>query len=465
MLENKKVFILLPDGVGLKNFAFTNIKNIANKNQINLIYWNNTIFDLEDLNCNQVKMQNVRLNPLTDIYKNVRKHLEIYNNIKKFNDTVYQTYLFPFNTKTLKNKVRTALTKFLIATHKSDKGLNKIINKTYALERSTPYFKTCVQQLKEHNPELVVCTNQRTSLSIAPIEAAKSLGIKTACFIFSWDNLPKAMLLIDTDYYLVWSDYMKIELLKYYPHIKEKQIFVTGTPQFENHFDKELLTSYEEFCESNTLDCKKKYFLYSGDDITSSPNDPLYLEDTAKAVKTLNEKGYNFGVIFRRCPVDFSDRFDKVLENFKDVITPINPEWKQMGGVWNNVMPTLEDMKLQANTIYHTQGVLNLGSSMVFDAISHKKTCAYFNYNNPNNDIAKWNVEKCYKYVHFRSMPSKEAVHWVNSPKDIETILLNMLKELTPQHQQAQKWFEIIVQAPANKSSERICNSLKNILS
>ena len=461
---NNKVFILLPDGVGLKNFAFTNFKEIAKDNNLELVYWNNTIFNLEDLDCNQVKMQNVKLNPLTDIYKNVRKHLEIQNNIKRFNDTVYQSYLFPFNTKGMKNKMRTALTQLLIAKYSNEKGLKKVINKTYKLERKTEYFLACVKQLKQHNPALVVCTNQRTSLSIAPIEAAKSLGIKTACFIFSWDNLPKAMLLIDTDYYLVWSDFMKAELLKYYPHIKAEQIFVTGTPQFENHFNPEDILSYTDFCNQHKLDTTKKYFLYSGDDVTTSPNDPLYLEDTAKAVEKLNHNGHNFGIIFRRCPVDFSSRFNEVLNKYKHIIIPIAPAWKQMGNAWNNVMPTIDDMQLQANCIHHTFGVLNLGSSMVFDAIAHHKTCAYFNYNAPNADLSVWDVDKIYKYVHFRSMPSKDAVHWVNNPQDIEAILLNMLKEKTPQHIQAQKWFEIITQPPVNQASKRLVEGILKII-
>lgn len=464
MMIKKNVFILLPDGVGLKNFAFTKFNELAQKNNINLTYWNNTVFDLNKLGYNQVLIENARLNPLTQVYKNVRTHLEIDKNTKTFNDLVYQTYIFPFNTKGLKNKIRTALTKVLIATHKSKSGLQQIINKTYTLEKQTPYYNSCIEQLKQHKPDLVLCTNQRTSLSIAPIEAAKSLGIKTACFIFSWDNLPKAMLSIDTDYYFVWSDFMKNELIKYYPHILPNQIIVTGTPQFENHFNEDFIESYLDFCAKYDLDINKKYFLYSGDDITTSPNDPLYLADTAKAIIELNKKGNNFGLIFRRCPVDFSNRFDEVLKKYNHIITPIAPAWKQMGGAWNNVMPTIEDMQLQANCIRHTYGVLNLGSSMVFDAISHKKTCAYFNYNAVNTDLNKWNVEKIYKYVHFRSMPSKNAVHWVNTPQDIELILLDMLKEDTLQHQEAQKWFDIINKVPANKASERIVEQINHIL-
>jgi hypothetical protein len=33
--------------------------------------------------------------------------------------------------------------------------------------------------------------------------AAQQLGIPTATFIFSWDNLPKATMVVETDYYFV----------------------------------------------------------------------------------------------------------------------------------------------------------------------------------------------------------------------------------------------------------------------
>jgi hypothetical protein len=44
-----------------------------------------------------------------------------------------------------------------------------------------------------------------------------------------------------------------------------------------------------------------------------------------------------------------------------------------MGDYWNTVLPTAEDLDLQVNTIAHTEMVINLGSSMVFDYISYDK--------------------------------------------------------------------------------------------
>src|SRR5580765_562456 len=99
-------------------------------------------------------------------------------------------------------------------------------------------------------------------------------------------------MVVETDYYFVWSQHMKNELLFYYPHINEKQIFIVGTPQFETHFKKSNVLSREDFFHQNGLNLDKKYICYSGDDITTCPDDPQYLEDVAAAVRSLNDKGH-----------------------------------------------------------------------------------------------------------------------------------------------------------------------------
>lgn len=463
-MKNKKVFILIPDGVGLRNFAYTNFYEIGNKLDFKITYWNNTPFNLSELGFNEIKISNPKSHWLTEIYKNARKHIELNLFIERFNDETYNSYRFPFAIKTFKQKIKTFLTKRIIATYNSEIRLGKLKNKITDLETKTDYFKHCMATLQKEQPNFVFCTNQRPMTAIAPIEAAKQLGIPTGTFIFSWDNLPKATLVIDTDYYFVWSNFMKAELLKYYPNIKEYQILVTGTPQFENHFNDELKVDKEAFFTQHNLDLNKKYICYSGDDITTSPNDPKYLEDMARAIRNLNQKGYGLGIVFRRCPVDFSSRFDSVLEEYKDVVIPIQPVWKKAGEGWNTILPTAEDIALQTNTIVYTEFVVNLGSSMVFDYVCYDKPCVYVNYDVSNAVLTDWSVEKIYKYIHFRSMPLEKSVFWFNNPDEIEQKIQDIIeKNNTDTITYAQKWFETINRQPSDKASERIWNFIKTV--
>ena len=464
-MRNNKLFILLPDGVGLRNFAFTNFHKNAKARGLDVVFWNNTPFDLKALDFDEIRIHHAKAHPLTNMFKIAQTRIELALSIKKSKDLVYNSYKFPFAYPDLKHVIKNWYVHLLIFWYNSEKGLDKVREKIAQNERKTKLYFDSLDTLKKEKPAMVFCTNQRTMLAVAPILAAQDLGIPTASVIYSWDNLPKATKIVEPDFYFVWSDYMKKELVYYYPHVKEEQIIVTGTPQFEPHFDPEMLCSRAAFFEQHGLDVNKKYICFSGDDLVSSPHDPVYLDDTAKAIRELNRNGHQLGIIFRRCPVDFSDRFDAVLEKNKDVVTPIVPIWEKIAEGWHTILPTKEDLILQMNTIHHTELVVNLGSSMVFDYVAFGKPCAYFNYNVKNDLYKSWAAEKVYNFMHFRSMPSPKAVFWINDAQSISDLLLKMLGESKKEAiDNAQLWFEKINQHPAREASKRIIDSIENII-
>lgn len=463
-MSQNKIFILLPDGVGLRNFAYSNFYKLGLQEGFDVVFWNNTSFPLTDLGFKEIKIQGSKNNPITDICKNAKIQIELNQSEKKTGNSVYDTYRFPLPFTNVKTIIKSLMVKSLSITHNSNGGLVKIRGIMKVQERKTDYYQQCLSTLKKEKPAMVFCTNQRPVLAIAPLVAAQDLGIPTATFIFSWDNLPKATMVVETDYYFVWSNHMKNELLFYYPNIKEDQILVTGTPQFESHFEKKQLLSREDFFRLNGLDLKKKYICYSGDDVTTCPDDQQYLEDVAIAVQELSEKGFSLGILFRRCPVDFSSRYDKVLEKYKEIIVPVAPKWIQKGKYWNDILPSQEDIFLQMNTIAHTEMVVNLGSSMVFDYVTNLKACAYINYDVPNKIRADWSVKKIYNFVHFQSMPNKEAVIWFNTKEEITAKIKKGLVDSQINVQYAKEWFEKINQHPPQNASERIWGQIKNII-
>lgn len=461
---SKKVFILLPDGVGLRNFAFTPFEQLGTQEGFDVVFWNNTVFDLNALGLKEIKIRQSKLHPFTDILKNAKIQLSLNQFIRRTEDTVYDTYRFPYSNKTLKSKLKTVLIKGIIALYNSDKGIENLSKRIKKLERSTSYYKECLGTLKKEQPTFVFCTNQRPVTAIAPLLAAQTLGIPTATFIFSWDNLPKATMVVETDFYFVWSTLMKNELLFYYPYIKESQILVTGTPQFEPHFDTSLQMDKKLFYKQYNLFLNKKYICFSGDDITTSPDDEQYLEGVAKAVSLLNMKGFHLGIIFRRCPVDFSNRYDKVLKKYKGLIVPIDPLWDQNGDSWNTVMPTVEDLKLLVNIIANSELVINIASSMVFDFVAFKKPCLYINYVVKNKKIPDWNSHTVYNFVHFRSMPNKEAVIWLHNKEEIALKIEQALNNSQKTIGHAENWFQIINQHPPQQASQRIWDAIQLIV-
>jgi len=459
-----KIFVFLPDGVGLKNFAYTKFYDIGKRLNNEIIFWNNTAFPLKkELGYEEISTPNSPVNPISDLYKRAKIIIELKLNNKETNDYAYITYIFPSSYKGVKNALKSLFVDFLVWRYSSRKGLKKVLDKIYSLERKTELFQKSLSQLKKEAPDFVFCTNQRPITAVAPLLAAQELQIPTATFIFSWDNLPKATLLVKTDYYFVWSDFMKEELLKYTPSVQRDQVLVTGTPQFEPHLDSSLYLEKEFFFKENKLDSTKQYICFSGDDSTTSPNDEFYLEDTAQIVRGLNKEGFNIGIIFRKCPVDFSGRYKEILDEFKDVIFSVDPVWENIGDSWNTIMPAKKDLALLTNTCKHSFLVLNVASSMVFDFVLHNNPCGYFNYQTEKMNDPKWSTKKMYNFIHFRSMPTKDSVLWLNSKSGIREAILKAYKkevDISP----TKEWFNIITKSPQGNASENIWKTIREIL-
>lgn len=109
--------------------------------------------------------------------------------------------------------------------------------------------------------------------------------------------------------------------------------------------------------------------------------------------------------------------------------------------------------------------VINLGSSMVFDYVCFQKPCAFLNYDVENRIDKNWSVFKIYNYIHFRSMPDKKAVIWLNSPDEIANKIKLGLEQKNENVSNAQNWFGIINQGPSENSSNKIWESIEAVLS
>ena len=134
-----------------------------------------------------------------------------------------------------------------------------------------------------------------------------------------------------------------------------------------------------------------------------------------------------------------------------------------MGGSWNAILPTKEDLELQVNTILHTRLVVNLASSMVFDFALFGKPCLYLNYEVENKQDPDWTPQKVYNFVHFRSMPTQDAVVWLNAKEELTGKIEAALKAPEAPVAAAMKWFRKINAQPSEKASERIWEALEGV--
>lgn len=307
--------------------------------------------------------------------------------------------------------------------------------------------------LRAERPDVVFCTHQRASRAVPALLAARRLGIPTATFIYSWDNLPKGRMAVHADHVLVWSEAMRSELLLYYPKMDPGRVHVVGTPQFEPHLDRGLERPREEFLGGLGLDPARSVVCFSGDDEMTSPFDPAYLQDLASIPDPPQ-------ILFRRAPTDVSGRYAEVLARFPEIAV-CEPAWRAGEGDWTQVAPLPEDLGLLANVARHCDAVVNLGSTMGMDFAVFDKPAVYVAYN--PRGAGDWDVMDLYRLPHFRCVHALQPVYWARSADDLGVQVRRAL--LHPGEKSAARadWLRQVVAFPLGRASERCATALKEI--
>lgn len=447
-----RICLLIPDGVGIRNYLYSDLIEILKKEGHQVVLWHsldsNMIQLVEDrlgFKLEQFKFEHKPNGILVQWLREAGRYARIRLNASKMNNPTILTN-WSGASSSVKGKLLNLAAEWLGKQITTYKGVELVELQGFRLLNNSDEVADSLKILERIKPDLLFCTHQRVFSVTAAIKAAKSLGIPTSTAIFSWDNLPKGRLPFRVDRYLVWSKYMKEELLNYYPEIPEHKISITGSPQFDFYFKSELLISKTEFAKKYDLDPTKEWVCFSGCDTHTSPHDPKFLTDVAQELE--NEPGIQ--LLFRPVPVEQIDRFSSVLESFPK-IKLLLPRWVQ-GNHWGSFFPLFEDLQLLVNLAYHCKVVVNMGSTMALDFSVFGNVGLYLRYDHSGIN-KEASVNTIYQFQHFRSMENWKAVGFIYSKSEI----LNQVKAALEHPDQVapdrKLWFNKIVEPQPEKSA------------
>ena len=312
---SKKIVLYVPDGTGIRNYLYSDV--FKNREHCEFTMLHRFGADIEDLLSNEIQfsrriqLPNFKESAKEKFYREVSHISRLHYFSKKLkNDTLLNAYKKP-QSGFLK-KCFYKLIEFRASSITRYKKI-RTIDTSYKNEiKKNPFYSLVRNKLEALSPDVLFLTHQRAIEAPYVFQAARDLGVKTVTVIFSWDNLPKARLYLEADQYLVWSAHMKDEMALFYPEIDQDKVEVTGTPQFEFYKDIFNIERREDFAKKYDLDPNKKWICFSGDDLRTSPYDAQYLEDLASELAGSRFRE-SVQILFRRCPVDYSDRYDATI--------------------------------------------------------------------------------------------------------------------------------------------------------
>jgi len=464
-----KTILVIPDGVGIRNFLCARFIELLREHG-DVVVWHDLPTNVIAPYCDRFG-ENVHWERLPRYQEGILERL------LRTSKLYAQLYAFSRedNYANLQRRRRFATqhtrTKYQLFQN-SAKMLGKIFGTVHGAARldtwhfrlaaTSPRLPAYTDFLQREKPDVLFCANQRIATAVPVMIAARQLGIPSATFVYSWDNLPKGRMAVPANHYLLWSDHMRNEMRRYYPEKPESSLHVCGTPQFEHYFNTALFEERVPFLRRLGLDPTRKTVLFSGDDLSTSPFDPCYLAELAAALRQVPE-AERPQICFRRCPADLSKRYQPALEQYPEIVVS-EPAWIYAGtGDWTQTAPTMEDVRLLCNLARHGDVVVNVGSTMAMDFAIFDKPAIFLAYDPSAALSTSFRIAGVYQFPHLKLLHQLQPVHWAKSAATLGEVVMHALAHPQEKAEARRRWVEAQVCQPMDQASERLVAALRAI--
>ncbi len=219
----------------------------------------------------------------------------------------------------------------------------------------------------KYNPDLVFSTDIFHNDDIHFLAEAKFKNVKTISMVRSWDNITnKGLFRVEPDDIIVHNEVLKNQVVKY-EAIRKDKVFISGLPQFDDYVNKKR-TPRKEFFKKIDLDPDKKTILFT-------PHGERFHKTDWQILNILQEELPDKIQFIVRFPPNDTVGFGPPIGGFK----PDNRFHVEKPGVtftegrYNDREVEIEDTQTLADDIYHSDLLINYGSTVTIDAVAFDK--------------------------------------------------------------------------------------------
>lgn len=327
--------------------------------------------------------------------------------------------------------------------------------------KNNPNVKGYKSIFEKEKFDILFFTHQRPPFIAPLVYQAEQLKIKTVSFIFSWDNLAsKGRMAANFDYYLVWSDLMKEELLHFYKNVQSQNIAVVGTPQFEPYVLERYKTVKNDFDTRFDLDSSKKTICFSCGDISTSKNDELYITTIAQAIQ--ENKIKNVNLLVRTSPAEDPIRFESFVTKFPFVKWNY-PKWhlarKGHQEEWSQRVPSKEDVADLRSILEFSDINVNMLSTMSLDFLQFDKPVINPVFGNMENGL--YDDQRFLQYPHIKNVVSSNATRIVINEDELIDAVHSFIQYPDANATDRKQLIQLQIGKPLEGTSKRIATILR----
>ncbi len=336
-------------------------------------------------------------------------------------------------------------------------ALSKIERASSRILKTTDEYLNLLKTLR---PALVFNgSHVHSRVATQAVQAAQWLNIPTATFIFSWDNLTsQGRIMLPYDYYLVWNEQLKKQLLEMYRQIHPDRVFVTGTPQFDFHFRPEYYQTREEFYAANGADLRRPLVLYTTGMANHMPNEPELVEEIADILSAVGGENPP-QLLVRVYPKDLTGRFEKLKMRRPDILFQ-KTDWET---AW--LTPKFEDSFALINALRHCALGINVASTVSLELCMFDKPVINVGYNPASVPVGKINYAEYYEFDHYRPLVESGAVEVASSVRRMRQLIIENLRKPARRKTERQNLIKkMFGETLDGKSANRVAQALLQIV-
>jgi len=236
-----------------------------------------------------------------------------------------------------------------------------------------------------------------------------------------------------------------------------------GTPQFEPYVLERYYSSKTDFFNKFDLDPTLKTICFSCGDVSTSKNDPLYIETIALAIQS-GILG-NVNLIVRTSPAETPERFLYLKEKFP-FIKWNYPKWElsRQGHqeTWSQRVPTVGDIMNLRALLAFCDVFVNMCSTMSLDAICFDKPVVNPVFGNSGNEL--YDDQRFLKYAHYERVVKSGAVAIAKTKEALINAINEALEKPTLRLNKQEKLLKLQVGKSLKDTSVNFIDSIKNII-
>ncbi len=460
----KKLGIVITDGVGFRNFMLSNFMDeVSLQFDAVMIYSGLPKTAYQNKLPSNIAIKELEVfteSKLTWFFRKWKEvaHLQKYQSFYGMKDNLVSGYPKTNSARSLLVKGIYFLTRFI----HSDASISFAEKLQFLSFSNNSVTQSYVELLKIDQPSYVFFTHQRPPFLAPFLVAAKQLKLSTSTFIFSWDNLAsKGRMLGTFDHFLVWSDLMKAELLYFYPSVKEANVKVVGTPQFEPYVMPKYETTKENFLKKFQLNAQKQVICYSCADVSIGKNDPVAISAMANAIRA-HKIIENVQLLVRTSPAEDDARFKSIREEFPEIVWNV-PKWtltrENHAESWSQRVPSEEDLKDLRALLEYADLNVNMCSTMSLDFMLFDKPVINTVFGNEINGL--YNDQRFLNYDHYKKVVESGAVTIAKNERELIDQINESLANPTQRTKQRKAMIDLQISKELVGTSKRIAETLR----